>query len=134
MKNLLLTITLVACALTAKAQAPITVTNLGARFQWDASISPNIIGYDVYITTNQLWFTNNSLPVPSSVIIGVGVPGNTTTVGLTNVWPGMTNGTYSAFADAKDASGATSVWSPNVVFRVAIAPQPPRNMRVIPLP
>jgi len=131
MKTLLSLLAVAFLTVMAKAQSPILFTNLVASsgFAWDVSPSPGVVGYDIVFTTNQTWITTNTTNALAGVITGVGVPG--TFASLLTVWPGVTNGTYSVFVDARDNSGSVSPYSTNVLFRVQIRPQPPKNLRII---
>jgi len=130
-KALLTGLTIAFFTTSALAQSPYVITNpANARFEWIASTGPNIVGYDIIITTNQTVITTNGYVPPAGAIIsGVGVTG--LSVPVRTVWSGITNGTYSVFVDARAGDGGVSVYSSNAVFRILIRPQPPMNVRVI---
>lgn len=112
--------------LTALAQQSAFLTNSVA---WDPSPSPNVSTYVVTLTTNKVAMGTNGYTPPLSAIIQVDTT-PTTQISLTNLWPNITNGTYSVFVQARDTAGVDSITSSNLVFRMIIPPLPPRNLRL----
>lgn len=110
----------------AWAQQPAFLTNSVA---WDASPSPNIAAYVVTLTTNRVAMTTNGYVPPASAIISVDTT-TSTQIAITNVWPGITNGIYSIFVQARSTSGLDSITSSNLVFTMNIPPLPVRNLRL----
>jgi|SRR6185436_9532999 len=127
MKTLLSTVAAALLAVTAWAQQTAYITNSVA---WDPSPTPNVSTYTVMLTTNRVAMGTNGYMPPSSAIIAMDtVPAPITQAAITNIWPAITNGTYSIFVYAS-ASLLNSATSSNLVFTMVIPPLPVRNLRL----
>jgi hypothetical protein len=118
-------ITAAVLCVTAWAQQAAFLTN---SIAWDPSPSAGVTSYVLTLTTNRVAFgTNGYVPPASAIIASNSTP--QTQMALLNLWPGLTNGVYSVFAQA-NASGFSSVTSSNIVINVIIPPLPVRNLRL----
>lgn len=108
------------------AQQTAFITN---SLAWDASPSPNISLYVVTLTTNKVAMGTNGYVPPASAIIQTDTT-TTTQISITNLWPAITNGTYSVFVQARNTAGVDSITSSNLVFNMVIPPLPVRNLRL----
>ena len=115
--------------LSAVAQSSVTVTNPAAAIAWDAILTPNV-NYDLIITTNKTRITTTGYVPPASAIIAIKPSISGLLWSLTNAWPMMTNGVYSAFVVANDSAGLESPTSTNLVFTVAFPPFPVGGLRI----
>jgi len=128
MKSLLAIATAVLIAVTALAQQPAYLTNSVA---WDASPSPNLSVYVVTLTTNKIAMGTNGYAIPATAVIQTdSVQAAITQISITNLWPNITNGTYSVFVQARNTSGIDSITSSNLVFNMIIPPLPVRGLRL----
>lgn len=126
MKKLFAIVFSVLLSFTALSQPNAYLTNSVA---WDASPSPNISAYVVTLTTNKVAFgTNGYVPTVASIIQTDTT--TTTQISITNLWPAITNGTYSVFVQARNTAGVDSITSSNLVFNMVIPPLPVRNLRL----
>ncbi len=126
MKNLIAAVAIAAVALTTHAQQAAYLTNSVA---WNASPSPNVSVYVVLLTTNKVAFGTNGYTPPASAIIQTDTT-PTTQISLTNLWPQITNGTYSVFVQARNTFGIDSMTSSNLVFNMVIPPLPAYGLRL----
>ena len=127
-KPLFAIVTAVVTSVTSFAQQPAFINNSVA---WDPSPSPNLSVYVVMLTTNRVAMgTNGYVPPPSAVIQTDTVPAPITQITITNLWPAITNGTYSVFVTARNSAGQDSITSSNLVFTMFIPPLPVRNLRL----
>jgi fibronectin type 3 domain-containing protein len=81
--------------------------------QWDASVTPTVTGYKVYVGT-------------ASGVYGTPITiGNVTAYTVT----GLANGTYYFSVTAFDATGVESVYSNEVTETISVKPDPPTNLK-----
>ena len=128
MKTILATIAAAFVAIAAVSAQPVTASLTNA-VAWDPSPSPNVSIYLIMLTTNKVQMTTNGYIPPQSAIIQIDTT-PATFINITNLWPAITNGTYSVFVQARNTSGIDSFTSTNLVFTMSIPPLPVRNLRL----
>jgi len=128
MRLLLAIAAFVLAVIAASAQQPAFINN---SIAWDPSPSPNLSVYVVMLTTNKIAMgTNGYVPPPTAIIQTDMVNAPITQISITNLWPAITNGTYSVFVTARNSAGQDSLTSSNLVFTMFIPPLPVRNLRL----